>query len=412
MAPVATRAWGPPDSHGVRTSYTSPARVDRHRRGDESRRSVATLLGERRTLVVAWLKGGGAGLRAKTLLGKAGGAQLAALEAIEYLVEYGWAEVNEKRPRADWKISSLTWLDADALREALGLPRRDTQLAHRDDMLSRQPTDPRLSELHTSLSALATPTLGRRAKIVSALDEWCLAERSGSRNLFAHVALDDTHGMTTGDWQWIERHVDPESLGISRHTPAVWLRGPIRLGFGAAELDIGVVPDMIALSPATLVAADRMEGKALAWLVVENRTSFETVARAVGDRYLVLWMPGFVPDWWLDAIRHAAGLMRIPAHIAADPDPAGIEIALRAGNAWQGRWAPWAMSAAALAATGKGKPLNDYDRQRLATLDRTSLSAPLRELADALEKRERKGEQEALNLIEWLGTSLTVTSPQ
>lgn len=157
MAPVASRSWGPPDSDGVRVSYTSPARVERHRRGDESRRSVDTLLDVRRVLVVAWLKGGGASLKAKTLLGKAGNARLAALEAIDYLVEYGWAEVNEKRPRADWKIASLTWLDADALREALHLPRRDANRAHRADLLSRPPTDQRLLDLHASLSASGVP---------------------------------------------------------------------------------------------------------------------------------------------------------------------------------------------------------------------------------------------------------------
>lgn len=402
MRPVAARTWGPPDEHGVRVSYATSARLARVRRADHAVRNVATLLGERRTLVVDWLKGGGATVKARTLFARAGNARLVALEAAEYLLQHGWAELREKRQRADWDIVSLTWLHADELREALGLPRRDARQSHREALLSSPPADRRLGELYASLSSLATPTLARRAKIVTGLDAWCQAERSGSRYLFSHAALDDTHGMSTADWRWIERFIDPEAVGISRHTPALWLRGPVRMFFEHGELDLGAVPDMIGLSPATSLAATRVESTARAWLLVENRTSFEIVARTVGHRYIVLWMPGFVPDWWLDVTRHLASKLGIPALIAADPDPAGIDIALRACTAWDGRWQPWAMSAAALAASGTGKALNEHDRERLRALVATDLPPALAGLAVALLETGRKGEQEALTLVDWI----------
>lgn len=172
--------------------------------------------------------------------------------------------------------------------------------------------------------------------------------------------------------------------------------------FEHGELDMGAVPDMIGLSPATLLAATRVESGATAWLLVENRTSVEIVARKVGHRYIVLWMPGFVPDWWLDVTRHLASKLGIPALIAADPDPAGIDIALRASIACHGRWQPWAMSAAALAASGTVKALNEYDRERLDDLVATDLPPALAGVAAALVETGRKGEQEALTLVDWI----------
>lgn len=399
-----TRDWGTADPSGIRTAYASPARLVRWRRSDGPC-SVATLLGGHRALVVAWLKGKGTKLSSRTLFAKAGNARVIALDAAEYLVQNGWVELKETRPRADWNIATLTWLDADGLRAALGLPTHATLHATRTSALSFQPGDKRLVILHQSLSSLGTATLGRRARIVAGLDAWCSAERTGTRNTFALTALNDTHGMTTADWQWIERFVDPESLGISKHTPALWMRGPVRLHFGTGMLDLGVIHDLIALSPATLQAVKRMEGPARGWLVVENRTSFESVARSMGDRYIVLWMPGFVAEWWLDTVRHLSGLFPLPVRIAADPDPAGVEIALRAGTAWSGEWIPWAMSAEALDAAGTGKPLNAYDRERLVALESVAMPASLRELCHALSAGGIKGEQEAIALADWIGSS-------
>ncbi len=403
MAKAADRLWGPPDHHGICTHYASGSRLARVRRANDGKRSVATLLNEERTLVIDLLRGTSGMVKARTLFAKAGNARHVAIAAADYLLTQGWIELSEKRRGSVWEISALRWLDADELRGALHLPRRDAESRRRTEAMARPPHDVRLADLHASLRTLATRTLTRRAVLVARLDVWCADERSGSRNTFAQFALDDSHGMTAADWHWLERHVELDELGISRHTPALWLRAPLRLIFaGDTRLDLAAIPDMIALSPATIAGIERIEGTPRAWLLVENRTSFEEAARKVGDQFAVVWMPGYVPDWWLDAMKYLVQLLPKPARIAADPDPAGIEIAIRASRPWGANWTPAAMSPAALAATGSGKPLTEHDMTLLSGLQRSSIHPTLAALADALAEGNRKGEQEALDIASWL----------
>ncbi|MEX1827875.1 hypothetical protein [Luteibacter sp. CQ10] len=403
MTKAADRIWGPPDADGIRASYDSPSRLGRLRRAAAGDRRVDTLLGEHRALVVDLLRAGGDALKGKTLFARAGNARHVAIAAAEYLLVHGWIELREKRRGSVWEITALRWVHADELRGALTLPRRDAEAGRRADAMGAAPLDERLLALHASLRTLATRTLLRRATLVARLDRWCAEQRGGSRNAFAQFALDDTHGMTSADWHWLARHVDLEELGVSTHTPGLLLRAPLRLMVdGGGELDLTAIPDMIALSPLTLGRLCGAEGSPVAWLLVENRTSFEEVARKIGDRYAVVWMPGYVPGWWLDAMRHLVSLVPLPALVAADPDPAGIEIALRASIPWGSNWKPLAMSPQALAATGRGKGMTDHDHAILARLSRVELDATLASLAEALAGRGRKGEQEALDLTEWL----------
>lgn len=403
MSKAADRPWGPPDDDGVRARYGSASRLTRVRRADDGKRSVATLLGKERSLVVDLLRSDSGTVKGKTLYGKAGNDRHVADDAAHYLLVQGWVELSERRRGSMWHIAAMRWLAADDLRDALKLPRRDAESSRRTEALASPPRDSRLTDLHASLRTLATRTLVRRATLVAKLDAWCADERNGSRNTFAQFALDDSHGMTAADWQWLTRHVDLDDLGIARHTPALWLRGPLCLHFGGGrQLELAAVPDMIALSPSTLAAIERIEGQPLGWLLVENRTSFEDTARKVGDRYAVVWMPGYVPDWWLGAMQRLVSLAPAQALIAADPDPAGIAIAIRAAAPFRSNWKPAAMSPAALAATGRGKPLNDSDRNLLATYERAAIHPVLAALADAIEQRQRKGEQEALDIASWL----------
>lgn len=324
MAKAADRTWGPPDEDGIRASYASASRLARVRRADNGKRSVATLLGEERSLTIDLLRGKSGTVKGRTLFAKAGNARHVALAAADYLLAQGWIEISERRRGSLWEVVSMRWLDADGLRDALSLPRRDAEPAQRAEALATPPHDDRLLELHGSLRTLGLRTLVRRAVIVAKLDSWCADGRSGSRNTFAQFALDDSHGMTTADWCWLECHVDLDEVGISRHTPALWLRAPWRLIFdGNRQLDLAAVPDMIALSPLSVSAIERIEGPPFAWLLVENRTSFEDTAKKIGDRFGVVWMPGYVPDWWLDVMRRLSGLMPTQALVAAGPRPGG-----------------------------------------------------------------------------------------
>ncbi|NID17505.1 hypothetical protein [Luteibacter yeojuensis] len=403
MTRATDRTWGSPDEEGIRTSYASASRLARWRLADAGARSIATLLGEERALVVDLLRGNGSTVKGRTLFAKAGNARHVAIAAADYLLTQGWIELSEKRRGSQWDIVAMRWLDADGLRDRLNLPRRDTEAARRAEALASPPKDERLAGLHASLRTLAMRTLIRRAALVAKLDTWCAGGLNGTRNSFAQFAVDDTHGMTAADWHWMANHVDLDELGISRHTPALWLRAPLRLGFrGGRHVDLSPIPDMIALSPLTVSGIERIEGGPLAWVLVENRTSFEGLARTSGDRFAVVWMPGYVPDWWLEAMQVLSRLVPVPALIAADPDPAGIAIAMRASKPWGSRWKPLAMSPAALIATGRRKPLTDHDLLLLAGLPRAGLHPTLAALADALAEHGRKGEQEALDLSTWI----------
>jgi hypothetical protein len=407
MTQAADTEWGQPDNDGVCSRYASPARLARIRRANDSRRHVDTLLGNERTLVKTLLVRAGSSVRAKTLFSKAGNARHVAIDAVDFLLHQGWIEVSEKRRGSIWELVEIRWIEPDDLRLALGVETKAARASRRATLLEGVPVDERVAILHSSLSALSDTTLARRSRLVAALDRWCLDQRTGTRVQFSLFAFGDTKSFMASDWTWLERHVGLEGLGISQHTPTIVLRAPVALASERGVLDLRAVPDMISLSPDTLRAVERVEGAHGGWLLIENRTSFEDVARRLGDRFIVVWMPGFVPDWWLEALQHLVTLGGGRAYIAADPDPAGIEIALRASRPWEDNWEPWAMSADDLARTGVGRALTTDDISRLSRLENVSLDATLAGLASALRERGRKGEQEALDLPSRLPSLVT-----
>jgi hypothetical protein len=131
---------------------------------------------------------------------------------------------------------------------------------------------------------------------------------------------------------------------------------------------------------------------------VENRTSFERVARNRAADAGVIWLPGFPPGWWRAAVAHLLALAPAPAAIACDPDPAGVAIALQAGALWQAAgldWQPWHMDIATLQSLPSHGALNAWDSARIAQLRQTpKLPAPFVALLDYMQQHNIKGEQE------------------
>jgi len=398
METAADLDWGPPDQDGVRSRYTNKSRTGRVRRAGFATSYVGTLLGEERTLVLALLARGGLCVRSKTVFALAGNLRHVAIDAVNFLLRNGWAEVSERRPRSDWQLLELRWIDPEGLRSALGLETKAAHASRRADLLRGVPTNEKLLRLHESLSGLGGSTLPRRSALVAALEAWSLDQRSGTRVQFALFATGNTKAITASDWIWVEKHVRLEEVGISQHTPSLVIRGPIILGLDGGTLDLRAVPDLISLTPDTITAVRTVKGIHRGWLLVENRTSFEDVARRMGDTFVVVWMPGFVADWWLSAMRHLVALSGGPAYIAADPDPAGIEIALRASTPWKTDWQPWAMSAEDLERAGQGKPLTADDVDRVQRIKGLALPETLAALMRAIERSGRKAEQESLDL--------------
>ena len=211
-------------------------------------------------------------------------------------------------------------------------------------------------------------------------------------------ARDDTKGVSEAEWNWLEQTLDLAEFRIERHTPLLLLSAPLTLSLPQGQLDLASCADFAALTPATLQAVTAASGSISRWQLVENRTSFERVAKKREPDVGVIWLPGFPPSWWLNAVGHLLDLAPAPAHIACDPDPAGIAIALKAAEPWiksSIEWLPWKMAAADLASLRVRKPLTEVDKLQLAALRQTSaLPAPLVELLEWMLEHGEKGEQE------------------
>jgi hypothetical protein len=152
-------------------------------------------------------------------------------------------------------------------------------------------------------------------------------------------------------------------------------RGPVGLSAPAIHYSVKAIPPT-------------------AWIILENRTVFDK-ACALPSTIGLLWVPGYAPTWWLDAV--GALLDRAPARavIACDPDPAGIAIAVRVLGLWKNRNLSWrvaGMDAAALDALPSRIPLSQWDRETLTRVGELPLQ--LDELRQAMICSGTKGEQE------------------
>ncbi|OGS96749.1 MAG: hypothetical protein A3H31_00285 [Gallionellales bacterium RIFCSPLOWO2_02_FULL_57_47] len=355
---------------------------------------------EWRELLTRWVKRGGKS-RWETLLKDAGTASLQLAEALrEWLLRQGWAIVIEERKHGDWWPQSIELRNLPQLRAALGISDKeeDAQRWHALRETLSACCDDSLVPALLALDELPVQRALARHDLIEALQRWQDAQRSGTRRDFALFARADTKGLSEAEWNWLEQTLDLAEFRIERHTPLLLLSAPLTLTMPHGKFDLASCADFAALTPATLQSAASASGTISRWQLVENRTSFERVARQREHDAGVIWLPGFPPGWWRNAVGQLLDLAPAPAHIACDPDPAGIAIALKAAELWLQRdlaWLPWKMSATDLAALRVRKPLIEVDRLQLAALRQaTALPAPLAELAEWMLEHGEKGEQE------------------
>jgi hypothetical protein len=223
-------------------------------------------------------------------------------------------------------------------------------------------------------------------------------KRFGTRRDFALFARGSTKAITDAEWSWLARVLELEALGVTRHAMTIELRAPAALVTPAGRIDVGAAPDFISITASTITTALAFEGAFDAWRLVENRTSFERVARAQGHRDAVVWLPGYPPIAWRDAVSRLVAFQPAPAFIACDPDPDGIRIAATAGQIWTSRscdWSPWRMDSQTLASSPQRKSLTARDRTQIEALLALPLPAVLRDLSQWMLRHGEKGEQEA-----------------
>lgn len=353
-----------------------------------------------RELLDRWVRRGG-NSRWETLAKDAGSNQISLAESLrEWLLREGWVTVVEQRKHDGWWPQSMELRNLPALRTALGISDKELDAQRWQSVREKLGAccDDNLASALLALDELPVRRALARHDLIVALQRWQDAQQSGTRRDFALFARDDTKGLSESEWNWLEQTLDLAEFRIERHTPLLLLTAPLTLILPHGQLDLASCADFAALTPATLQAVTAISGTISRWQLAENRTSFERVARQRDVGTGVIWLPGYPPGWWHSAVGQLLNLAPAPAHIACDPDPAGIAIALKTAELWQQRgidWLPWKMSATDLAALRARKPLTEVDRLQLASLrQETALPTQLAELAEWMLEHGEKGEQE------------------
>ena len=403
-APLAsTDGWPAPGADGISirvldVGAKTTLRGRRLRRALKAEpRVIATWPAAWRDLLAQWLDGASR-RRWNTLLARAGNAGFAvAHELLDALLRAGWIETDEMREHGQWKPRQVSFIDPTALRAALGLPDAEALRAQLTQEISALPQEARLLPLWAELADYPPARGLERCALLRKLELWIAGNRFGTRRDFALFARGTTKAVSNAEWQWLESLADFAAFGIERHTPALWLRAPLTMRFGEKSIALSAIPDMIGISPATLALLDALDGTLGCWRLVENRTSFERAAREHGAADGVIWLPGFAPGWWKTSVARLLHCKPAPAQIACDPDPAGIHIALEAGELWQTcglKWSPWKMNVHDLMQLDARLPLSSHDKVLLEQLTMRALPSVLGDLANWMTTHGEKGEQE------------------
>jgi len=372
----------------------------RRRTAQITPQALDTLPAEWRELLARWVRRGG-NSRWETLRNDAGNTHVQmAQDLLDWVLRSGWAAVTEQRKHSEWWPQNVELQHMPQLRAALGLRDKDNDAQRWQECRALLQTldNPTLSPSVPALDELPVQRALARQDLIFKLHDWQMQQQSGTRRDFALFARGDTKALSDSEWNWLESVLDLAEFGIERHTPLLLIAAPLSLTLPKGQLDLAGCADFAALTPATVQAVTDATGTISRWQLVENRTSFERVARQREPDAGVIWLPGFPPTWWCETVGRLLDLAPAPACIACDPDPAGIAIALKAAGLWRERglsWQPWKMSAADLASLRVRKPLTVGDRLQLSSLSQESLlPATLAALLEWMLKQGEKGEQE------------------
>jgi hypothetical protein len=301
--------------------------------------ALDTLPAEWRELLARWVRRGG-NSRWETLRKDAGTTRVQQSDALlDWLLRAGWAAVGEQWKLGAWWPQQVELLNLPQLRAALGLRDKDDEAQRWMEIRAslKMPDNDALIPAILALDELPVQRALARQDLVFKLHEWQAQQQNGTRRDFALFARGDTKALSDSEWNWLESVIDLAEFGIERHTPLLLVAAPLRLQMANGHLDLAASPDFTALTPATVHAASEVSGTVKCWQLVENRTSFERVARQREACVGVIWLPGFPPTWWREAVGHLLNLAPAPAQLACDPDPAGIAIALKAAELWRER---------------------------------------------------------------------------
>lgn len=393
--------WSAPDERGIRTHivHVSPRRRisgERHRAAEKIVPVGRVVLdNERRNLLKKILGRFDGAWKWERVLSLAGHERVDLVyELLTMLLEAGYVKLIERRDSRGWQPIRIEPTADAELRTLAGIPDPSEAIEALNNAMQYQARTEFAHKLQATLSAGRLDVRLRRARLLPFLDQWLDVGRSGTKRDFALFAAGHTKGIEDADWRWLEANDVLEGAGIVEHIPLLLVGGIFTLnGTDQRRLDISMAGGPLGIPLSAIIGSIDTTPPA-SWIVIENRTAFDKVS-VLSTNAGVLWLPGYAPTWWLEAV--GALLDRAPARavVACDPDPAGIEIALRVIALWEQRglrWSTSGMDAAALEALPSRIPLSPWDK---ATLSRVGeIPAPLEVLRQTLMAIGQKGEQE------------------
>ena len=413
MASPDTESWGEADADGMCVRWLSDPRRS-SLRGRRLRRHMPAAAADPgawpegwRTIARIWLKDARAEhtIRRDSLLRRAGADHTNdALRLIRHLVELGQLGIEERRAAHGWTTVGWHFVDPTTLRRSLGMEEPGAGQRAWQTLRAQPLDDDDLREAAASLDELPPRTAIARFGLLQALQRWRQAGRARSvatRRDFAYFARGDTKAVTPAEWAWLDAMLDVAADGIATHQATLLVAGGVSLIGTDGRIDCAALSGIVGIAADSLATLRGVENPPERWLVVENRSAFEHLARRLPRSSAAIWLPGYPPLWWREAVGQLLAQAPAEAWIACDPDPDGVLIALQAGTVWHERglaWRAWQMAPEQLAGLPHHRPLSARDKALAEQLLAMELPAELRGLLDWIRVHDRKGEQEALFL--------------
>jgi len=387
----------------LKIEYLDKRQVHRKRRrySENSSVPIASIPLELRDLLKQWLARGG-NSRWETLVKDAGiSRKNAAEQLLDWVLKNGWAIVDEAYKFGDWWPYRVELINHKTLRNQLGLPDMEDIAEQwqclRAELEMLASNDERLFAALISLDAMPLNRVIHRAQLVKSLYNWVAEGRVGTYRDFSFYARAATKEISSAEWNWLDAFFSLSEFNIEQHTPLLLVSANINLHTDLGVIDLQAMPDFAALTPATVKSIQFASGKVTTWILIENRTSFERVARNRQRNEGVIWLPGYPPSWWKEAVGHLIKAIPAPAQVACDPDPAGVAIALNVIALWhtfEQQAVAWKMGVNELKSLSSKKSLSDFDQAHLSRLLSQDLPIELRNLANYMHSSQLKGEQE------------------
>lgn len=390
------------DKMEIEIEKLSPT-TQRRRVGDFNQDAFDAFPKPQKALLAKWLKSS-ATRRSWDGLLRLAESEIELAEALaQSLFECGAADREEELKNGMWRLSALTWRNYEAICSTLGLATRNAvSAAATASWLSAQQVSwqrPELIDAYQALQTAPPEKSALRLALLIKLNDWLVAGKSGNRRDFSQFAYGQSKQLSVSEWSWLHEVADLDECGIERHEPTMWIAGDAQLKLGKRTLDLGAAGDFMALTTITLGQVSGGKTSASHYRLVENRACFERLVRKATDTSeILLWLPGYAPTWWRNAMTQLLTVMPLPARISCDADPEGVQIALSVAEIFFAKglqWEPWAMGVAQASNAERKLPLTERDNQLAESLlAKGKAPAGLVELLQWCLSHRSKAEQE------------------